>query len=111
MIVVEVPAKPIWKKKNAIRNGALSEKKNPDEPNRPPTEAQNMTANPKTQNTPVVRLKSAKFFPATLMLFFERTIPLSSEENPACMNITKAAATRTHAISSAWSVGISWKRT
>jgi hypothetical protein len=54
----------------------------------------------------VVRLKSAKFFPATLMLFFERTMPLSSEENPACMNITKAAAIKTHAISSAWSVGI-----
>ncbi len=106
MIVVEVPAKPIWKKKNAMRNGVPSEKKNPDEPNRPPTEAPNITANPNTQKTPVVRLKSAKFFPATLMLFLERTIPLSSEEKPACMNITRAAATRTQAISRACSVGM-----
>ncbi len=108
IIVVAVPANPIWKMKNAIRKApAVSEKKRSEEPNQPPTVSPNMRANPKAQKTAAVSAKSAKFLAATLTLFFVRTLPLSNEEKPACMNITRAAATRIQAISSASAVDTS----
>ena len=102
MIVVDVPANPTWKMKKAISHGlAVSEKRKPDDPNSPPTEEPNIRAKPNSQKTEVVRQKSAKFLPATLMLFLDRTSPLSSDEKPACISMTSAAQIRIQAISSA----------
>ncbi len=100
MIVVAVPANPIWKMKKAISSAVPSPEKNaPDQPNQPPTLSPNIKANPNAQNTAVVRQKSAKFLAATLMLFLVRTSPVSSDEKPACMNMTRAADTRIQAMS------------
>ena len=106
-IVVAVTANPAWKRKNAISQGlVISANANPVVPNHPLIEAPNINANPNSQNMPSERQKSAKFFAATLILFLVRTRPLSSDEKPACMNMTNAAHIRIQAISSASAVVI-----
>ena len=91
--------------KNAINQGsAASPKKNSDVPINPPALAPNIKPNPKSQNTTEERQKSAKFLVATLMLFLVRTRPLSRQEKPACINMTRAAHTRIQAMSRCWAV-------
>ncbi len=99
-IVVAVPQNPSWKIKNAIKKGdAASPKKKPDNPNNPPAVAPNIKPKPNIQKTTEERQKSAKFLAATLMLFLLRTKPLSRQEKPACISMTRAAQTRIHAMS------------
>ena len=75
-------------------------KKKPVVPKSPPWLAPNMRAKPNIQKSAEDSRKSTKFLKATLMLFLERTKPLSRQQKPACMSMTKAAHSRTQAMSS-----------
>ena len=59
-----------------------------------------MRPKPTTQNTVPDRQTSARFLIATLMLFFERTNPVSRQQNPAYMTKTRAVQIRTQTKSS-----------
>ena len=63
-------------------------------PKSPPASTPNSRPNPKSQNSDDATRKLAKFLIATLIEFFDRTRPLSSAVNPACMNSTSAAQSR-----------------
>jgi hypothetical protein len=65
-------------------------------PRRPFQLRPNMRANPEIQNMGLAMQKSMRFLIATLMLFFERTRPVSRQQNPACMSMTSAVATMSH---------------
>ena len=101
IIVAVVPQNPIWKMKKAINQGLEdSLKKKLEVPNNPALEIPNIRPNPNSQNTADETQKSAKFFAATLILFFDLTEPLSRQVKPACINMTKAAHMRSQATSS-----------
>src|SRR6056300_243415 len=91
MIVTAAPQNISWKKKKAPAILFCSEKSRKilSVPNQPPSLRPNMTPNPTPQNTTVVTQKSARFFAATLMLFFLRVRPLSRQRNPACIKSTR----------------------
>src|SRR5262245_10712248 len=90
---------PSWKTKKAARNGLLLSKKYDDEPITSPALRPNMRPKPNNQKSEAAMRKFAKFLAATLIEFFDRTSPLSSAVNPACMKSTSAAATSSQAIS------------
>ncbi len=53
--------------------------------------------------------KLTKFLIATLMLFLERTRPLSRQQKPACISITRVEQSKTQAMSSGVCiVAVSW---
>src|SRR5215471_12799122 len=97
MSVVAVPTNPTWKTKNATRNALLSSKKNEVEPTTPPSLTPNISPNPKSQKSVAAMTKLTRFLIATLIEFFDRTSPLSSAVNPACINSTSAALTSSQA--------------
>ena len=99
-MVVAVPQKTSWNIKNATSQGSLAWlKKKPVVPIIPPWLTPNIRAMPRDQKMAVEMQKSTKFLIATLMLFFDRTKPLSRQENPACMSMTRAVQFKSHRMS------------
>ena len=94
-MVAAVPQNMTWKTKKPICQGVRSERKKkaplvptgklPDRPK------ENMK--PTAPKATIDMAMSRKFFCATLMEFFERTMPASSSRKPACIKRTRPAAT------------------
>lgn len=61
--------------------------------------APNIMPNPNSQNNKDAIQKSTTFLPATWMLFFARTNPLSRQVKPACIMMTRMAQKTSQKIS------------
>lgn len=72
---------------------------NPEEPIIPYSEIPNISPNPKNQKPMAEKTKSARFFIATLMLFFDRVRPDSRHMNPGCIKNTRTDDTITQKLS------------
>ena len=77
-------------------------KKKPSVPTKPATVGPNIRANPPAQNSADDKQKSTRFLTATLILFLERTNPVSKQQKPACISSTSAVQLITQVMS--WSV-------
>jgi len=83
-------------KKKAMRHGSVDPlNRQPDVPNRPHQLAPNMIAKPNAKNVADEMQKSMKFLIATLMLFLARTSPVSKQQKPACISITRKPQLKT----------------
>ena len=59
----------------------------------------NAIANPTAKNASAPRQRSMRFFIITLPTLFARIMPASTSANPACINRTRAAATKIQTLS------------
>ncbi len=62
---------------------------------------ENITPKPTSQNMMLPKLKSSRFFMQMLATFLARVSPASTRQKPACMNMTRKAATITQTVSRA----------
>src|SRR6188768_3978537 len=107
-IVVAVPQKAAWKKKNAITQLlGFSMIALGSQPIQPPNDGPNIIPKPSSPKSAQEMQKSMRFLNATLIEFLARTSPDSTQVNPACIATTRQAESNTQRMSvGVWTGGI-----
>ena len=96
---MEVAANITWKKKRTFSSVSEASMRNWSLPISPPTSLPNMTPKPIIQKMIMPKIVSIRFFIATLMVFFGRTVPASIIAKPSCIIKTRKALKTIHSMS------------